>query len=200
MYDFQKQPFIGVLIKRCSENMQQIYRRGPMPNTSATHRHGCSVNLLYIFRIPFLKNTSRGLLLDLFIYTRHLRVTFYVWSLIGLSYLAPDGPPRNLTAVSNSSTSVYLTWFPPLESLRNGDIKEYKLRHSGRDDNELELLTNKTYYLLKGLGKYTSYNISVEARTEVGFGPLKYINVTTLEDGIKLYIFFLLLPFIFFSF
>ena len=171
-----------------------------MPNTSATHRHGCSVNLLYIFRIPFLKNTSRGLLLDLFIYTRHLRVTFYVWSLIGLSYLAPDGPPRNLTAVSNSSTSVYLTWFPPLESLRNGDIKEYKLRHSGRDDNELELLANKTYYLLKGLGKYTLYNISVEARTEVGFGPLKYINVTTLEDGIKLYIFFLLLPFIFFSF
>ena len=28
---FQKQPFGGVLKKRCSENMQQIYRRTPMP-------------------------------------------------------------------------------------------------------------------------------------------------------------------------
>ena len=27
----QKQPFRGVLLKRCSENMQQIYRRTPMP-------------------------------------------------------------------------------------------------------------------------------------------------------------------------
>ena len=28
---FQKQPFRGVLRKRCSGNMQQIYRRTPMP-------------------------------------------------------------------------------------------------------------------------------------------------------------------------
>ena len=27
----QKQPFIGVLIKKCSENMQEIYSRTPMP-------------------------------------------------------------------------------------------------------------------------------------------------------------------------
>ena len=27
----EKQPFISVLIKRCSENMQQIYRKTPMP-------------------------------------------------------------------------------------------------------------------------------------------------------------------------
>ena len=28
----QKQPFIGLLIEMCSENMQQTYRRTPMPN------------------------------------------------------------------------------------------------------------------------------------------------------------------------
>ena len=28
---YQKQPFRGALKKRCSENMQQIYRRTPMP-------------------------------------------------------------------------------------------------------------------------------------------------------------------------
>ena len=29
--DLQKKPFRGVLRKRCSENMQQIYWRAPMP-------------------------------------------------------------------------------------------------------------------------------------------------------------------------
>ena len=59
----------GFLKKRCSENMQQIYRRTPMPkcdfNKVACNfieiklRHGCSpVNLRHIFRTPFLNNTS----------------------------------------------------------------------------------------------------------------------------------------------
>ena len=58
-------------LKRCSENMQQIYRRTPMSNCDFTFhfieitlRDGCSpVNLLHIFRTPFSKNTSRRLLL-----------------------------------------------------------------------------------------------------------------------------------------
>ena len=60
--------------KRCSENMQQIYRRTPMPKFDFSKVakqlieiilwHGCStVNLLYIFRTPFPKNTSWWLLL-----------------------------------------------------------------------------------------------------------------------------------------
>ena len=66
----QKQPFIGVLIKRCSENLQQIYRRTPMPKCDfnkvakqsnfieITLRHGSSpVILLQITRTAFLKNT-----------------------------------------------------------------------------------------------------------------------------------------------
>ena len=67
----QKQPSRGVLRKRCSENMQQIYRRTPMPKCDLlcnfieiALRHGCSpVNLLHIFRPPFSKNTSGRLLL-----------------------------------------------------------------------------------------------------------------------------------------
>ena len=67
----RKHPFRGVLIKRCSENMQQIYKRTPMPKCDSnfieiTLRDVCSpVNLLYVvFRTPFSKNTSRGLLLQ----------------------------------------------------------------------------------------------------------------------------------------
>ena len=76
MCNIQKQPLRGVLMKRCSENMQQIYRRTPMPSAISikllcnfmeiTLRHGCSpVNFLHIFRKPFLKNTSEGLLQDI---------------------------------------------------------------------------------------------------------------------------------------
>ena len=61
------QPPIGVPRKRCSENMQQIYRRTSIPKCDfnkvallcnfieITLRHGCfPVNLLHIFRTPFL--------------------------------------------------------------------------------------------------------------------------------------------------
>ena len=60
---------IGILKKRCSENMQQIYRRTPMSKLLCSVieialRHGCSpVILLDIFRASFLKNTYGRLLL-----------------------------------------------------------------------------------------------------------------------------------------
>ena len=83
----QKQPSTGILRKRSSENMQQIYRRTPAPKCDFNKvalqlywnrtlakllcnfieialRHGCSlVNLLHIFRTTFPRNTSGWLLL-----------------------------------------------------------------------------------------------------------------------------------------
>ena len=70
----QKQLSRRVLRKRCSENMQQIYRITPMPKCDfnkvasnfieITLSHGCSpVNLQHIFRTHFPKNTSGWLLL-----------------------------------------------------------------------------------------------------------------------------------------
>ena len=47
-----KQSFKGVLGKRCSENIHQIYRRTPMPKW-----------VLHIFWTPFQQNTSEWLLL-----------------------------------------------------------------------------------------------------------------------------------------
>ena len=67
----QKQPSIDVLRKRCSENMQQIYRRILMPKCNFNKValalwHRCSlVNLLHIFRTPFPKNISERLLLNI---------------------------------------------------------------------------------------------------------------------------------------
>ena len=78
-YIVRKQPFRVVLKKRCSENIQQIYRRTPMQKYDFNKvtlqvallcfcnfcfieialLRGCSpVNLLHVFKAPFLKNTS----------------------------------------------------------------------------------------------------------------------------------------------
>ena len=67
-----KQPSRGVLRKRCSENMQQIYKRTPIPKCGFNEVASnfikialwdvCSpVNLLHIFRTVFPKNISGGL-------------------------------------------------------------------------------------------------------------------------------------------
>ena len=74
----QKQPFRGVLMKKCSENIQEINRRSPMPKCDfnkvvnnfikITLRHGCSpVSLVYILRTPFPKNISG----ELFLFIRY---------------------------------------------------------------------------------------------------------------------------------
>ena len=65
----QKQPSRGAVRKRCSKNMQQIYRKTPMLKLQSnfieiTLRYGCSpVNLLHILRTPFSRSTSGRLLL-----------------------------------------------------------------------------------------------------------------------------------------
>ena len=72
--EIQKKPSRGVHRKRCPENMQQIFRRTPMPRCNFNKllcnfieialRHGCSpANLLHIFRTHFPDNTSGGLFL-----------------------------------------------------------------------------------------------------------------------------------------
>ena len=63
----QKQPPRGVPRKKCSESMQQIYRRPPMLRCdfNKVAKHGWSpVNLLHIFRTPFPRTTSGWLLLQ----------------------------------------------------------------------------------------------------------------------------------------
>ena len=69
---YQKQPSRGILRNRCSENIQQIYRRTRMSKLRSkfieiTLRRGCSpVTLLHIFRTVFPKNTSGWVLLVYF--------------------------------------------------------------------------------------------------------------------------------------
>ena len=89
----QKQPSRNVLRKRCSENMQQIYRRKPMPKCdfdkdakqlywNCTSTWVSPVNLLHIFRTTFLKNTSGWLLLKIFsFFLQHFSAKYHGMSL-----------------------------------------------------------------------------------------------------------------------
>ena len=63
----QKQCSSCVLSKKCSQKIEEIYRRTSMQSNfiEITHRHGCSpVNFLHVFRTPCPKNTYGGLLLS----------------------------------------------------------------------------------------------------------------------------------------
>ena len=76
LYNVQKQPLRGVLEKRCSENMQQIYWRTPIPKCdfnkvakqfywNRTSASVFSCDLVHIFITAFLQNTSGRLLLEM---------------------------------------------------------------------------------------------------------------------------------------
>ena len=94
----QKQPPKGVLKERCSENMQQIYSRTSMPKCdlnkvalqlywNRTSAWVFPVNLLYILRSPFLKNTSWWLLLFLaYIGSFGSGIIFYLKRDLGLVF------------------------------------------------------------------------------------------------------------------
>ena len=96
IYSIQKQPSRGALWKKSSENMQQIHRRTPMSkyDFNKVAMHGCSpVNLMYIFRKLFLKNTSGRLLLSIIFsllsYQKKLNSHFaiyYFWYFLILSW------------------------------------------------------------------------------------------------------------------
>ena len=67
--DVQKQPFKGVLRKRCSENVQQIYRGTPLPmydfNNVAKQLYWNRIEIAsHTFRTSFPNNTSGAILLD----------------------------------------------------------------------------------------------------------------------------------------
>ena len=81
----QKQPSIGVLTKRCSENMQQVYRRTPMLKCyfnnvakqlywNPTLAWVFPVNLLNNFGIPFSKPLMEDCFSSLYAHTQPTKV------------------------------------------------------------------------------------------------------------------------------
>ncbi|XP_077201129.1 receptor-type tyrosine-protein phosphatase delta isoform X31 [Paroedura picta] len=87
----------------------------------------------------------------------------------------PSGFPQNLHAESATSSSVLLTWQPPILSERNGNITKYTLLY--RDINvahhptEVPIVPADTIMTLSSLKPDTTYDVKIRAYTSKGPGP-----------------------------
>ena len=105
-------------------------------------------------------------------------------------FIAPSGPPQNISGIALTSTKIQLSWEPPLSHHQNGVIQSYTI-------TVFEVNTNTTHEVhqdilntsitLTGLHPYYEYKLSVAAYT-VGLGPSSFVYVTTLQDGKYSYI------------
>ena len=83
----------------------------------------------------------------------------------------------DLNGIALSGTEVFLIWSPPLEENRHGQIISYDIQYKGYDMNDTIVddikisNINETQSILKGLNEYTTYDVSVRARTSAGPGP-----------------------------
>lgn len=90
-----------------------------------------------------------------------------------------------MSAVPTSSSSLFLTWQPPLSSERNGEIVLYTINvtvlESGEEFQLTSLVANLT---LTSLRPYYTYSFALAASTVIGEGPFSLIfNIRMPEDG-----------------
>ncbi|KAM3625876.1 uncharacterized protein V6R79_019048 [Siganus canaliculatus] len=92
------------------------------------------------------------------------------------------GPAPNLQAVSNTPTSVSLSWDKPLTG--NGEIVTYKLYYTDKVvGNEQDVDVDAQSYTLSGLKKNTEYSFRVVANNKHGPGvSTEDVAVRTLSD------------------
>jgi netrin-G3 ligand len=95
--------------------------------------------------------------------------------------------PLNLTEVSTTSDSIFVTWSPP--SSPNGVLLSYNVSHRRADGNvftRLSVSPSMTTANLTSLSSFVTYNIFVRAETAVGFGPMSNlisVRTNTSEPG-----------------
>ena len=119
----------------------------------------------------------------------YMHVHFYVYYF----YFPAPSSPLNVTAHSLSSTSIMVTWQPPM--IPNGIVRFYRVEYpSTTDDVDQqfndstdgiinEIFTTNTSVIITMLEKFTTYEVQVFATTIVeGYGS-DVVIVTTDEDS-----------------
>ena len=92
---------------------------------------------------------------------------------------APSGPPQNFV-VSTTSSTLTLSWSPPLSSQRNGIIINYLIACTiGGVTSSIRI--SETSRVIN-INPFTNYTCSVSAATMVGDGPPATVSGTS-EDG-----------------
>lgn len=111
--------------------------------------------------------------------------------------VAPDGPPRNLTASMVTSNNITLTWYPPIETAQNARIAQYIVRITATpfpvSNGVITFTLTSIVYPatesvtreIPGLEEANTYAIMVEAINVEGSGPsTSTIFITTNDSGL----------------
>ncbi|KAK4323993.1 hypothetical protein Pmani_005348 [Petrolisthes manimaculis] len=100
----------------------------------------------------------------------------------------PTGNPQNIQAEALSSTEIKISWEPPEEQDKNGELLGYKIFYRSEEDpegsEEIEVVggSMRSYELLY-LDMYTRYVITLLCFNPAGDGPKSHpILARTLED------------------
>ena len=97
---------------------------------------------------------------------------------------APSGVPIDLTFNSIQTTSLSLTWLPPLIREQNSDSIAYRVRYYGNnfDTSVRSVTTPNTNVVLSGLEEGETYTAVVCSYNSEGYGPCEAIEQQTLEE------------------
>ncbi|XP_058607826.1 phosphatidylinositol phosphatase PTPRQ isoform X2 [Onychostoma macrolepis] len=90
----------------------------------------------------------------------------------------PSSPPLPGASRNLSSTSIHVSWFPPVEA--NGEIIDYAVALQGPGTVN-RTYTTETHLMLSELTPFTPYNLSIAAVTRIGVGPSVIIPLHTDE-------------------
>ncbi|KAK8775217.1 hypothetical protein V5799_031434 [Amblyomma americanum] len=98
----------------------------------------------------------------------------------------PTGSPRQVHLESPSSTEVTVSWEPPPESERNGELLGYKIFYKAEGDTEevMEAVpATPTAYTITDLRRFTNYSVQLLAFNPAGDGPRsQLLQVRTQAD------------------
>ena len=105
----------------------------------------------------------------------------YLW------LIAPTAAPRNVTALSVHSSSLLVSWLPPLLINHNGNLTGYAASYSRVGSNNVhsvQLSANVTMYKITQLIPSTEYRIQVACIIVNGTDPFSaYIEVLSGDNS-----------------
>ena len=99
--------------------------------------------------------------------------TYLYTSINALFSAAPSAPPKTITLSSSSPRTLLISWSPPAEDTRNGNLSYYTIKvHEQATDVVLLLNSSSTntQFTVNSLHPYYTYTVSVAAAT-IGLGP-----------------------------
>ena len=100
-------------------------------------------------------------------------------------FSAPKAPPHNVKAVSETFSSIKVSWEPVPEEDQDGIIIQYQVEIEKWENGNVNT-SNRTIQVT-GLEMFVEYRVRVRAFTRIGPGPFSdpRIHITTKETGIN---------------